>query len=80
MHQRFKYRFRGLFKYEYDPMFPTMKQYILFVVKKPYEQKYVDRGNTGFSYISKFEWIVAIDLWFVLFKFQWVGREQDAKA
>lgn len=53
---------------------------IVVIDKIPYEQKYVDQGEKGFSYISKYEWRMVIDLWVVILRFNWIGREQDAKA
>jgi hypothetical protein len=80
MSQHFRYKLRKPFKFEYDPKYPTFEEYIVFVGKRPYEQKYVDYGDKGFSYISKFEWTVVIDLWIIAMRFRWIGREQNAKA
>lgn len=82
MSQHFSYRLRRLFKYDDDMSEPIFRDYILFIGRKPYEQKCVERenGNAGFSYISKYQWTVILDLWVVAMRFRWIGRERDAKA
>ncbi len=81
MSQHFKFRFRKLFFFcSEEVRYLVDDLSIIFIRKKLYEQKYVDRGDEGFWYISKFEWTVVVDLWIVAMRFRWIGKEQDAKA
>lgn len=80
MSQHFRFKFRPLFKFRTDPEYWFADEFIILVDKIPYEQKTVDHGATGFTYISKYEYRLSVDLWLVGFGFRWIGRERDAKA
>ena len=80
MSQHFRFKFRPLFKFRTDPEYGFADEFIILVDKIPYEQKTVAPWSTGFTYISKYEYRLSVDLWLVRFGFKWIGRERDAKA
>lgn len=44
--------------------------------KRPYQQKQHATENEAYIYISKYAYGLAIDLWVVVLRFDWVGRER----
>lgn len=78
--QRFKFRLRSLFHFDIDSRHGLADEFIVLVYKTPYWQKTIDRGDKSFSYISKYEYRLIVDLWLAKISFRWVGREQDAQA
>lgn len=77
--KHFKSRRRKLFKFDGDYRIAGPDS-IIHVLKVGYEQKTV--GTEHFfkyrTYISRYRYAVTIDLWFFLFRFEWIGRERNA--
>jgi|GEM_PF-6736287 len=73
-------RFRSLFKQSVDWFEPS----IISFRRRPYEQKTIPHYSTlDFAerptyktYVSKYEFVLLIDLWLFRLRFEWVGKER----
>ncbi len=75
------FRFRKIFHYEYEyNRYDVDPECVIFFRKLPFERRSIDRGDKILSYISKYRYVLIIDLWLLMLRFEWVGRERRAKA